>query len=308
MRLDRLLSIVIKLLSHKRLTTKQLALEFGVSIRTIFRDLQTISLSNIPIVSIQGKQGGWEIMPDYLLDRRVLSLDDIANILSALSSVERGISHPSVKQTLDKMSSLIPQSKNKDIAQKMNHVVIDSQPWGMGKSLQNKLTDIQTAIYDSVLITFTYHNLKKEQLARIVEPMTLLLKGANWYLFGYCQNKKDFRLFRLSRIQKLKISDQSFSRREKSINDYREKAKNPDKSVKLTLQFHKEASTFISDMFGLEHAEYTGEYGMLQVQLPENEWLYGLLLSFGSSIQICKPKRIADLIKNRAQNIVKLYS
>ncbi len=106
-------------------------------------------------------------MPDYLLDRRVLSLDDIANILSALSSVERGISHPSVKQTLDKMSSLIPQSKNKDIAQKMNHVVIDSQPWGMGKSLQNKLTDIQTAIYDSVLITFTYHNLKKEQLARI---------------------------------------------------------------------------------------------------------------------------------------------
>ena len=311
MKLERLLAIVIKLLSHQRVSAQQLANEFGVSKRTIFRDLQSISLSNIPLISTPGKLGGWEIMPEYLLDRRVLSIDDLANLISALNSVDRGVSHPSVKRTLDKMKSLVPPSKKRDVQEKMQYVIIDSLSWGMRQAEQQKLDVLLTAIYDRVLISFTYHNLKKERSKRTIEPMTLLQKGASWYVFGYCLDKDDCRLFRLSRIQKLKRLNTPFTRREIDMNPYRTCPSSADKGSKpttFTLRFHRDESAFIGDFFGLDNVTYQGKYGTLTVRLPENDWLYGALLSFGDAIQIQSPKRLADLIKQKAQNIIKLYT
>jgi predicted DNA-binding transcriptional regulator YafY len=308
MRLDRLLAIVIKLLSHKRLTTTQLAQEFGVSTRTIFRDLQTISLSNIPLLSVQGKQGGWEIMPDFLLDRRVLTVDDIAIMLSAISGVERGISHPALKSTLDKMESLIPPSKKTDIYKKKNHIIIDSLPWDMSKSQQKSLDKLHQAIYDERVISFSYHNLKREKTKRTVEPMTLLLKGSSWYLFGYCLKKNDYRLFRLSRLSDLEIKKETFIRRKREVQSLKDDSNRPQKTVKLTLQFKLDAGPAIGDMFNLEKAKYTTDHGTITVAVPEDEWVYSFLLGLGDVIKILAPKRIADIIYTRAKNISKLYS
>jgi len=308
-RLDRLLSIVIKLLSYKRLTTQQLAREFNVSTRTIYRDLQSISLAGIPVMAFQGQQGGWEIDPDYLIDRRILSVDDIATIVSAVQNVEKGISHPSLRQTIDKINSLIHPNKRKEITQKSHYIFIDNQPWGQSGN-KDLISEIHNAIYDSKLLSFQYFNLKKERKKRLVEPMTLMLKGSAWYLFAYCLDRHDYRLFRLSRMSKITISKESFIRRDMSIPEFKKRSHWPQELVTLQVRFHKDIQHSIGDCFGLEHIhmEKGGNYGTLEVTIPENDWLYSLLLGFGEKLEVQGPKRIADILKQNAQALIDLYS
>lgn len=302
-RLDRLLAIVIKLLSCRRLTTRQLAEEFDVSVRTIYRDLQTISLSGVPIVAFQGQGGGWELDPEYLLDRRILSVDDLANIVSALQTIHNGVSHEGLAKTLDKMRSLITPQKRSEIESRLNHIVIDYQPWYSGSHNPLNMNLIHKAIETSRLLSFDYYNLKKESSQRRVEPMTLILKGNSWYLFAYCLQKQDYRLFRLSRMSKITRLETSFQRREATFNADRKCGAASKKTVELSLRFHRDIALTISDWFGLEMTSFKGDYGHITVTLPDNDWLNGFLLGFGDKLVVESPKTIASRIKQLADAV-----
>ena len=297
------------MLKKKRLTTQELALEFGVSKRTIHRDLQTISLSNIPLISKQGNNGGWEIMPEYLVDSRVLSSDDLSHILSSLSSVQSGFSHPSISKTLDVISSLVPPEKSNDIYKKTNHIIIDSQPWGLKKIQDNLLSTIHQSICDETLISFDYENLKSEKATREIEPMTLLMKATSWYIFGYCLNKKDYRLFRLSRLSNIKQSKTVFSRRSKTIQDMKQ---SPPRSVEnlteICITFSESIKRSIGDTFGLSTIiKQNDSRYKLTITLPENEWLYNFLLGLGEHVTILKPDHIQKILKEKTKNIIEKY-
>ncbi|MBT6120707.1 YafY family transcriptional regulator [bacterium] len=309
MRLERLLAIVIKLLKKKRLTTRELASEFGVSKRTIHRDLQTISLSNIPLVSKQGTNGGWEIMPDYLVDSRVLSADDLSHILSSLSSVQSGFSHPSISKTLDIISSLVPPEKSNDIYKKTNHIIIDSQPWGFKKIQDSLLSTIHKSICEETLISFDYENLKSEKTTREIEPMTLLMKATSWYIFGYCLNKKNYRLFRLSRLSNIQQSKTIFTRRNKTIQDMKQETPYSIKNLtEICFTFSEPIKRSIGDTFGLDSIiKQKNSTYKLTINLPENDWLYNFLLGLGEHINIVSPERIQKILKEKAKKIVRKY-
>ena len=307
LRLDRLLSIVIKLLTYRRVTTQQLAQEFGVSSRTIYRDLQTISLSGVPVISYQGQQGGWELDPDYLIDRRVLSVEDLANIVSALQSINNGVSQDSLAKTLDKINSMILPQKQPEINTKLNHIVIDYHPLFSSHHSQDRVDTIHTGITESRCLTFRYHNLKQEVRDRTIEPMTLLLKGSSWYLFGYCFSRHDYRLFRLSRMSNLSLLPDHFERRDATVNCMHNFAEKPEELTQLSLTFHTDILFKISDAFGLDTINIDGDYGTIDVSLPDNDWLYGFLLGFGEKLKVNSPSHIANRLKKMAQTIQEHY-
>ena len=177
MKVDRLVSIIMTLLDKERIGAQELADTFEVSPRTIYRDIEAINMAGIPIRSISGVGGGFEIMPEYKLDKKVFSTADLSIILMGLSSLSNIVRGNDLVNAFEKVKSFIPAEKAKEIEIKTNQICIDLSPWVGNRTIQPNLERIKTAIQDHKLLYFEYiahHGIKT---VRTVEPYQLVLKG-----------------------------------------------------------------------------------------------------------------------------------
>lgn len=315
-KLDRLMGITLKLLSRRRWTTSEFADEYSVSTRTIYRDIQTLSLSGLPVIPFQGKGGGWELDPQYILDRRLLNTQDLANVLSGLQALKQDINAASVKNTLDKINSLMTPNKQAFIETKLQHIVIDYQPWGHRQKGLWHLDVILEAIETCSIVRFNYLNLKNEPSKRQVEPMTLVLKGNSWYLFSYCLSKQNYRLFRLSRMADLSLSDKKFIRKSQTLADYTRVQETQEKKsslanhklIKLKLRFTKDIWVNIGDWLGFQNITWENECGLIETDTRDEAWLYTVLLGFKDQVTVLSPPHVAKKLKQEAKKIYKSYA
>lgn len=214
MKIDRLISIIMVLINNEKVSAIQLAKMFEVSIRTIYRDIETISLAGIPIITYNGVNGGISIMKEYKVDKKLFTISDISTILMGLSSVSTTLSNKEIIGTLEKVKSLLPKEHAKDIELKSSQITIDLTTWMGNKSFQSNIEKVKSALNDNKYLQFEYYGVNRNKDNRCIEPYKLILKENNWYLQGYCTLKNDFRVFKLSRISKLEILESVFIPRE----------------------------------------------------------------------------------------------
>lgn len=146
MKTDRLVSIILILLDKKRIDAQTLAEMFEVSLRTIYRDMDAINMAGIPVRSTPGVGGGFEIMPQYKLDKNVFSTADLSAILMGLSNLSDVMRGDELLNALAKVKSFIPADKAKDIEMKANQICIDLSPWMGNRNIQPYLKIMQTAL------------------------------------------------------------------------------------------------------------------------------------------------------------------
>ena len=220
MKVDRLVSIIMTLLDKNRIGAQELADLFEVSPRTIYRDIDAINMAGIPIRSIPGVGGGFEIMPEYKIDQNVFSASDLSAIMTALSGLSSMVRGDELANVLAKIRRLIPTGRAKEIEMKANQIRIDLSPWS--GTVQPYLQMIKSALEDYKLLSFAYIAHHGNQTARTVEPYQLVLKSGHWYFYGYCYTRSDYRLFRLSRMSDLQVKPESFVPRDiqKPILDF----------------------------------------------------------------------------------------
>jgi len=187
MKIDRLVSIIMILLDKERIGAQELADMFEVSPRTIYRDIDTISMAGIPVRSISGVSGGFEIMPKYKIDRKVFSTTDLSVILMGLSNLSNMIRGDGLVNALAKVKSFIPADRAKDIELKANQIYIDLSPWMSNRNIQAYLQIIKTALQESKLLIFEYADRYGNKTARTAEPYQLVLKNSDWYWQGLLQ-------------------------------------------------------------------------------------------------------------------------
>lgn len=308
MRIDRLLAITVLMLNRERVTARELAEKFEVSIRTIYRDFEAMNLAGIPVVSYSGNNGGFGIMENYRLDRRLLNSQDLTSILSALHGVNRTLDDKSLALAMDKIASLIPRDKGEEIMQSLEQVVIDVFPWGDNPGFAEKIKCLHHAVAQRRIVQFTYTNTIGERNKRKVEPMTLLFKGYSWYLFGFCLLKNDYRFFRLSRLKDCEILADTFSRRNKSYRDCLGPFGEGGEPVELVLKFDSKVRQFIEDSFEGEQMEIQQDGSIVvKFRMPENEWLYGFILSFSDNAEVISPEHIRKKMTKIVKKIDSLY-
>ena len=156
MKVDRLVSIIMILLDKKRIGAQELADMFEVSPRTIYRDIDAINMAGIPVRGASGVGGGFEIMQQYKIDRKVFSTADLSAILMGLSSLSNMIRGDELVNALAKVKSFIPADRAKDIELKANQVWIDLSPWMGNRNIPPYLEIIKTALQESRLLSFEY--------------------------------------------------------------------------------------------------------------------------------------------------------
>ena len=207
MKVDRLVSIIMILLDKKRIGAQALADMFEVSPRTIYRDVDAINMAGIPVRSTSGVGGGFEIMPEYKVDKKVFSADDLSALLMGLSSLSGMVRGDELVHALAKVRSFIPADRAKDIELKANQINIDLSLWMGNGNIQSNLEIIKAAMQESRLLTFEYIAHHGNKTARTAEPYQLVLKSSHWYLQGYCHKREAYRLFRLSRMSNLQMQE-----------------------------------------------------------------------------------------------------
>lgn len=310
MKIDRLLSIIVILLNNNNVTAKELADRFEVSIRTIYRDMETINMAGIPIVSNQGRYGGFSILENYKISHQLLTLDDMISIVTALKNISNFAQNKDMDLTIDKISNLVPRDKKQEFSYYFNEIIICDLPWGyrINSKDKEKFQLLHEAIVEKKLLNIEYRDTYGNITERNIEPMSLILKGFNWYVFAYCHLRKDYRFFRISRIREINLLNKKFNRREMSYEDFKRRSISPNNTVELVLKFSPEVSQRVADFFYEEDTTIDEDgYRIVTVSYPEDEWVYSMILSYGEYVEIVKPLHIKNIIKKKAQKIYEKY-
>ena len=308
MKIDRLVSIIMVLLDKERIGAQELSDMFEVSPRTIYRDIDTINMAGIPVRSISGVGGGFEIMQKYKIDRKVFSTADLSVILMGLSSLSSMIRGNEVVNALAKVKSFTPADRAKDIELKANQINIDLSPWIGNRNIQPYLEIIKTALQESKLLSFEYADRYGNKTARTAEPYQLVLKSSHWYWQGYCHKRNDFRLFRLSRVSNLQIQEEFFTPRDyqKPLLDFTDILATMQKVIKIRI--HKSVMDMVLDYCTYEHFSPDGdEHYIVSFPFIENEYYYNILFSFGDKCECLEPLHIRIEMKRRIHEIAVLY-
>ncbi|WP_427182206.1 helix-turn-helix transcriptional regulator [Paenibacillus sp. TC-CSREp1] len=310
MKLERLLAIVVLLINRGRLQAKDLADMFEVSIRTIYRDIDTLGQAGIPVVTYQGASGGIGLAEGYRLDRNLLTDKDLVSIVTALRSISTSHTNTARELLVEKLSSIVPEAKNEDFQASTHRFIVDYSTWTHPEALQQKLKVIDQGIDQLQCIRFAYCSAEGAQTCRTVEPHTLVLKRHVWYLYAFCHERNEFRMFKLVRMKEVTLDTQHFERKAVNLQDrpWQQEWSRPDNQIGITLKFHSRVRHLAEEWFGIENVLPDGNgYYISQVAFPEDNWLYGFILGFGADVEVLEPLHIRDNVCRIAEQIVQNY-
>ncbi len=300
MQISRLFEIVYMLINKKHITAKELAEHFEVSQRTIYRDIDILSQSGIPIYTVKGKGGGISLMENFILNKSLLTDKEQRDILSALQGL-KATNYTDSDQVLSKLSYLFGD-KNAD------WIEVDFSNWNSNEEDIYKFNLLKEAILSLKVVHFHYSNSKGEEAYRIVEPRKLIFKGQAWYLLGFCREKKDYRYFKITRINTLTISNETFvpTSLEKLSDLTQEQPQ--IQMMDLLLKIDSQMSFRIFDEFPKEAIEKTkdGHY-LVHARLMGGTWLIGYLMSYEDYIEVIKPVELRKQLLTKYENLTKKY-
>ena len=299
MKLDRLLGILTTLLQKDRITAPELAAKFEVTRRTIGRDIDTLCQSGIPIVTQQGAGGGISIMEGFKLDKTVLTTDELSGIIAALKGIGSVSETSNIERTLDKL-----RVNSNTVVSLKEPIIIDLASYYKG-DLTMKIELIKRAVLDTRLIEFDYYYDKGESHRRI-EPYYVIFQWSAWYLFGFCAERQDWRLFKLQRLWNLSVCDEVYSPREipspkQDFNDWIEN------NIKLVALFDSSVKYQLIETYGLDCYTETDGGVRFEMEFTSREYLISWLFGFGDKVKVLEPSDVIVDLKAIAENILKFY-
>lgn len=295
---SRLFKIVYHLLEKGKSTAPELAKKFEVSIRTIYRDLDTISAAGVPIYATQGRGGGIFIMSDFVLNKSLLSEQEKEQILMALQDIS-ATEYNQTDELLIKLGGLF-QSKV------TNWIEVDFSEWYKNTPNYNVFNLIKNAIFNQNMITFSYFAQEGNYSNRTVEPIKLIFKNKDWYLYGFCLLRNDFRFFKLTRIKDLEISSDTFRRAVENIPKVETVIKNKN-FIHAKLKFSPKVAFRVYDEFTDDVSKDNQGNLYVNIDLPDNETLFSYILSFGDNIEILEPDYLRHSMKEKLALMLEKY-
>lgn len=295
--MQRLLELLYYLLEVKETTAKELSQYFEVSLRTIYRDLDRLIVAGIPIQTRQGKNGGVSIDSHYILDKYILNDLQQEDILTALKTLQA--------LNLENDESLSKQLQLHFHKDSTNWIDIDLSTWHETVSQKEKFDCLKNAIIKRQYIIFEYINLKNYQTIKKIQPLQLVFKGQAWYLRGFDILKNEERIYKLSRMKKIELLQETFPL--KTIQSFHYQYHQLYEKIDATLLFDSVCGSFVYDEFQDEDITLDNGCYLVQIQLYQTPWLISTLLSFGHHLKIIQPESLKKQLLKEIKRIETIY-
>ena len=300
MKLDRMIGILAILLQQEKVTAPYMAELFEVSRRTINRDIEALCMAGIPITTKPGKNGGISIMEGYKIDRTLLSKADMQAILAGLRSLDSVSGTNRYGQLMEKLSA----GASKKLLAGDSHILIDLSSWYKA-SLTPKIEQIHEAILSQETISFTYYA-PGGKTERTIEPYDLVFQWASWYVWGWCYSRRDFRLFKLNRMENLETGER-FEKRQAPFPDLSQERVFPN-VWQVKARIHPDYQWRLVEEFGPGSFEREEEGSLLfSFGFTDKTSIIGWIASFGEGAELLEPSELRREIAEFAEGIRNNY-
>lgn len=300
MKIDRLIGIMSVLLQEEKVTAPELAERFEVSRRTINRDIDELLYAGIPIRTSQGMGGGISIAEGYKVDRTILTSKDMQMILAGLRSLDSVSGSRYYGQLMEKI-----QAGSSEFISGKDSILIDLSSW-YKETLAPKISSIQDAIENRHILEFYYYAPSGES-KRSIEPYYIVFKWTSWYVYGWCLKRKDYRLFKLNRMDKVKETHKEFTCRNAPVPDLSSELRFP-RNIVLKALFDPDMKWRLVEEFGPDCYEEQENGKLLLIRdYSDIENLTMWMLTFGDKVEVIEPLEVRERLKAMAESMMKIY-
>ncbi len=304
MKTDRILELIIYLINHDHVPASFLAERFHVSVRTIQRDMVTLSAIGIPVYSAGGKYGGYSILPTYKMVNTGIKNDEHQMIRKALESLATSYRNDTLDSIMEKYNAIIEREGGQKVF------------WDFSVTKENRQVQdanglLERAIEGRKIIRFAYRNAAGEHFAPVAEPLAIHYKWYAWYLFAFDLERRDYRTFKVARMAGIEVLEKTFST---DHGDIKQRMAESEKAyyktcIDIEVHFHEGERGLMEEYFPDCPAEELGEgrYRIF-IHVPAKERLWkALLLSFGNRVTVVSPPEYVKELKETARKFLSNY-
>lgn len=302
MRISRLINIMLILLRKELISARELATLLEVTERTIYRDVEALSMAGLPVYTTRGRNGGIGLLPNYKIAQNFLTASDVRNLLTALSSVQTLIETPEIKATVQKLQAMYGTDE-------FTELLIQDVNWQGAAEIKALAQQFSQAIKQHQLVEFMYSDRNGKLSQRQVEPYRLAYKGDRWYLQGYSVERQDFRTFRLARMESVQVLTAEFVPRSLPMAQLAFSDKFPHAELTtITVR----AANSVRDVFAERYGstaikQLTDGHFAATLTLPNNESAYRFILSLGNKVKIMSGAAFRSGFKTYLAQVNQLY-
>lgn len=300
MKNDRLFQLLYLLLEKKRISAPKLAKNLEVSVRTVYRDVETLSMAGVPIFASAGKGGGISILPGYSFNKTLLTDDEQNQLIFAVQSLK------AVDQKVDGLLNKLGAAFQKT---KADWIAVDFSRWGLQRTDTLRFELIKTAILGKHVLDIVYCSTSGETKQRKLNPIKLIYKDKNWYLQAYCLKADDFRLFKICRIVEIYLTNEVFN--EDYTYDVPPIESQQTTNVLITLirlKFSQSVAFRVYDEFSSDTIKRQADGSLIvNADFPLDDWIISYLFSFGTDVTVLEPLNLNKKLADYAEKVVEHY-
>ncbi|GIO42334.1 helix-turn-helix transcriptional regulator [Paenibacillus apis] len=305
MKIDRLIAMIMILLENEVISAGALAKKLEVSSRTIYRDIDTLTMAGLPIFTTQGVAGGVGLMKSYKIDKKLFTPKDIQTLLTSLRSYRQLYNHKEIVHVLEKLSNIGQEGVK---SEKGSSFTVDLSLNQGNRSLRSLLSSVEIAINEERYIKFDYINKDGNVTSRKIEPYQVVFKESSWYLQAFCTLKEDYRIFKLARMGNLYVLPETFVPRDFSPLAMDGSGWMSDERVPVKIRIALSLKDKVIERYGEENIiSVEGDSCLAIFPIVNNEYGYDILLRFGDKCEIIEPSDVREAFQNYVRKILAIY-
>ncbi len=295
------INILLLLLARKRITAREIADKYEISVRSVYRYVEELIVAGIPIDVYRGRYGGLSIADTFKLPTGYFTREEYAATVNALGAMIAQMGDQNLVSALEKLERQRRSERREYVC---GNVIVDGGSWGDINKFGDKMKVCERAVNESLSLCIDYISREGEHSKRVIDPHVLILKQNVWYVYAFCHTKQQFRTFKIGRIKQASFTGRAFTKKQLSREDipldfYYDKTA----LVGVTLKIDKESLPDVEEWLGIDNIEARGDGLYAEVKLPDDEILVGKILSYGGGVKVISPPSLQKRVKDTASRI-----
>lgn len=297
--------ILFTLLAKRKVSASELAAKYDVSVRSIYRYVDELTVSGIPIDVSRGANGGIYISDAFKLPKGLMTREEYSKAIGAMLAMNEQFSDPALESAIEKLSAQV-KSEQQDLTISGN-ILVDSGTWGDAHRFSDKLSLLEKAIEEREALFIDYFSRSGEHTRRTVYPHLLVYKQNIWYIYAFCTTRNAFRLFKVGRMRAIMKTGEKFERVPFRREDVPLRFWPEENSIYAMFEIGQEALPYAEEWFGVDIVQKRGDRYIAEVLLPDDESLLGRILSVGGGFKVLSPASLAERVEREAERILGGY-
>ncbi len=307
MKYQIMLKILTLLLSKRKITAKEIAERYGISLRSVYRYVEELNVCGVPVDVARGRYGGLTIADTFRLPAGYFTREEYAAAINALDAMAGQVHNESLISAREKLASR-QKDERTDLSVSGN-IIVDGGTWGDTTKFSDKMKVVEEAMNGCKSLMIDYISREGEHSKRVIDPHVLIFKQNVWYVYAFCHTKQEFRTFKIGRIKKASFTGGAFKKKNVKRSDIPLDFYYPaGELTPVTFQIEKDSLPDIEEWLGIDNIEPRGNSFIADVTLPDDSRLVSMILSYGGAVKVLSPASLKQKVAAAAKNIVEEYT